>query len=450
MASQWPPKKGEAFTLYFTLFKNDGTIIANPGTITKKVSIDGGAIADLSNTVTEEDTTYGQCSLVFSTSEMNGDAIWYYIVDDTSGCVPCVGVIYTSPATGVPVDVTAISGDSTAADNLEADYDGTGYAKTNSTTKLHADYDAAKTAAAAGAAMTLTSAYDAAKSAAAAGAKMDLVDAPNATAVTAIQSGLATATALDAVDDFVDTEVGAIKAVTDKLDTALELDSTVYRFTTNALEQAPTGGSAPTAAAIADAVCDEALSGHTTAGSVGKALADILADTNELQTNQGNWATATGFSTHSAADVKTAIEAAGSHLPLIKAKPDNLPANPAAVGSAMTLHADYDAAKTAAQAGDEMDLVDAPNVTAVAAIQSGLSTLSAGDVADAVWDESTASHTSSGTFGRLLNLLRRLLFNRQVDSGNSVENFDDDGETSLGTASWSESTGTRGKHTVAW
>jgi phage baseplate assembly protein W len=33
----------------------------------------------------------------------------------------------------------------------------------------------------------------------------------------------------------------------------------------------------------------------------------ILADTNELQTNQGNWLTATGFSTHSAADVVTAI-----------------------------------------------------------------------------------------------------------------------------------------------
>ena len=38
---------------------------------------------------------------------------------------------------------------------------------------------------------TLTGDYDAAKTAAAAGAKMDLVDAPNATAVTAIQSGLA-------------------------------------------------------------------------------------------------------------------------------------------------------------------------------------------------------------------------------------------------------------------
>lgn len=42
---------------------------------------------------------------------------------------------------------------------------------------------------------------------------------------------------------------------------------------------------APTAAAIADAVCDEALSGHATAGTVGKAISDIEADTNELQTD---------------------------------------------------------------------------------------------------------------------------------------------------------------------
>ena len=41
----------------------------------------------------------------------------------------------------------------------------------------------------------------------------------------------------------------------------------------------------PTAAAIADAVLDETLSGHTTAGTLGKAVADIEADTNELQSD---------------------------------------------------------------------------------------------------------------------------------------------------------------------
>lgn len=96
MASMWPPKKNTAFTLYFTLYKNDGTVVANPGTITKKVSIDGGDVADIAANVTEENTTYGQCSLVIAAGEMNGDAIWIYIADDTSGCVPFTATIYTT------------------------------------------------------------------------------------------------------------------------------------------------------------------------------------------------------------------------------------------------------------------------------------------------------------------------------------------------------------------
>ena len=54
-------------------------------------------------------------------------------------------------------------------------------------------------------------------------------------------------TQLTTIDDFLDTEIVAIKAVTDKLDTALELDGSVYRYTTNALEQAPSGGGGGTA-----------------------------------------------------------------------------------------------------------------------------------------------------------------------------------------------------------
>lgn len=41
-------------------------------------------------------------------------------------------------------------------------------------------------------------------------------------------------------------------------------------------------------AQIADGVLDEALSGHTTAGTLGKAITDIEADTNELQTDWAN------------------------------------------------------------------------------------------------------------------------------------------------------------------
>lgn len=99
MASQYPPKKNAAFTLFFTLYKNDGTVVANPGTITKKVSIDGGDVADIAASVTEEDTTYGQCSVVLSAAEMNGDAIWIYITDNTSGTVPFTATIYTTGST---------------------------------------------------------------------------------------------------------------------------------------------------------------------------------------------------------------------------------------------------------------------------------------------------------------------------------------------------------------
>ena len=55
-------------------------------------------------------------------------------------------------------------------------------------------------------------------------------------------------------------------------------------------------------AQLVDDVWNEALSGHTTAGSSGKAIADIEIDTDELQTNQGNWLTATGFATETKQD----------------------------------------------------------------------------------------------------------------------------------------------------
>jgi hypothetical protein len=47
---------------------------------------------------------------------------------------------------------------------------------------------------------------------------------------------------IDTIDNFIDTEVLAIKAVTDKIDTGLVLDGAVYQFTANMLELAPAGG----------------------------------------------------------------------------------------------------------------------------------------------------------------------------------------------------------------
>ncbi len=79
-------------------------------------------------------------------------------------------------------------------------------------------------------------------------------------------------TQLAAIDDAVDTEVGAIKATTDKLDATLENTSDGWIFTTAALQQAPaTAG--PTAADIADAVWDEPIASHAAvSGSTAEAL----------------------------------------------------------------------------------------------------------------------------------------------------------------------------------
>lgn len=69
-----------------------------------------------------------------------------------------------------------------------------------------------------------------------------------------------------------DTQLGAIKTVTDKVDDTLELAGSpaAYRFTSAALAEAPSGGSDP--ATIAAAVWDEDLAGHAISGSAGDTL----------------------------------------------------------------------------------------------------------------------------------------------------------------------------------
>lgn len=138
-----------------------------------------------------------------------------------------------------------------------------------------------------------------------------------ASAITEIQSGLASQASVDTIDGivdailvdtgtdipatlsaiagYVDTEVGAIKAVTDKLDTALELDGAVYRYTTNALEQAPTGGSAPTASQIADEVQTRTIAAVTTVNGLAANSVTAAALAADAGTEIGTavWASAT-------------------------------------------------------------------------------------------------------------------------------------------------------------
>lgn len=83
---------------------------------------------------------------------------------------------------------------------------------------------------------------------------------------TELQSGLATAANLATVAGYLDTEVAAILA-------AVDTEVAAIKAKTDNLPAAPAAvGDIPTAAAITDAVWDEAISGHLTSGTTGAAL----------------------------------------------------------------------------------------------------------------------------------------------------------------------------------
>jgi hypothetical protein len=95
-----------------------------------------------------------------------------------------------------------------------------------------------------------------------------------ASAITALAS---TATIVDAIwDEFLSTHT-TVQSVGKVLNDMAEDDGGTYRFTLNALEQAPSGSGA-SAAVLADAVWDEFISSHTTAQSIGKVLNDMAED----------------------------------------------------------------------------------------------------------------------------------------------------------------------------
>lgn len=139
--------------------------------------------------------------------------------------------------------------------------------------------------------------------------------------------------------------------------TSVNLSSTTTNLVNTTTTNTDMVAAAPTAAAVADAVWDETQSTHVTAGSFGELateIASILADTGELQTNQGNWLTATGFSTHTAADVWAVA-------------------------------------------------------TRVLTANTNLNDPTAAAIADAIWDELQSGHVTAGSFGEIATEIASIL-----------------------------------------
>lgn len=212
---------------------------------------------------------------------------------------------------------------------------------------------------------------------AAPGAAMDLVDdavdagALAASAVTEIQSGLATSSALTSVASA----VASLPSASDN------------------------------ATATAAAVVDQTLSGHTTSGTVGEALArvDTTVSSRSTLTASQIWATAlpAGFLSGSAGYlVGTYLDAAISSR--LAGASYSAPPSASAIASQV-----LGTSVPGAFASGTLGYVIGTNLDAVLSTRLAASSYTApasvGAIADAVWDEAISGHLTTGTTGKHLN-----------------------------------------------
>lgn len=227
MATYVPPKRATAYRMTLSLFARSDNQIKTAPTLAAgdvKVSKDNGATANITTLPAETPASSGILQVDLSATEMTADLVTVIFRD-------AAGAEWNDVAVHIATAARQI--DDLAFPNTSGrgmDVDASGGVEVGS-------FQAGAITAAA----IATDAIDA--------------DAISADAVTEIQAGLATAAALATVDDFLDTEIAAIKAKTDLIPAA------------------PAAvGDIPTAAAVADAVWDEAIAGHLAAGSTGLAL----------------------------------------------------------------------------------------------------------------------------------------------------------------------------------
>jgi hypothetical protein len=120
------PRKNTAFRFYFAIRKNDGTLITTWTGMDSEVSLDGAAFSDCTNEATEIGTS-GVGYIDFTSGEMNADAVCYKLTVTNTSALPLVVTFFPEEVGDYRADVVQISGDTTAADNLELAADGTGY-----------------------------------------------------------------------------------------------------------------------------------------------------------------------------------------------------------------------------------------------------------------------------------------------------------------------------------
>lgn len=271
------PIKNTAYRLSFDIRDQEGDLITGGITgLDSEVSLDGAAFADCTN----ESTEIGTSSCLFldlTAAEMNADTVFVKVTCTNTGAKPFTWVLYPAENTDIPVNVTAISGDTVAADNAESFFDGTGYAGTNNViptvTTVTGNVNGS-VGSVSGAVGSVTGSV---------GGSVASVTAPvtvgtnndktgyalSGAGVTAVQSGLSTLTAAQ-VNTEVDTglsDVGLTTTVTGRIDAAISTRLASASYT------------APDNASVATILTrtDVATSTRATPAQVNTEMVDVLA-----------------------------------------------------------------------------------------------------------------------------------------------------------------------------
>lgn len=284
-------KKNTAITGFtFTLINSsDGSSITS-GTVNSYVTIDGGIQTATTALATHEGN--GQWSINLTAAEMNGDLVGLLFTHDSA--VPAHFTIKTdTKLVGELADVTASQVNTEASNAISS----AALATASSLATVDTVVDSIQTDLS-----NVTYGLGAIKTA------IDAVPTNNPSAATIrseidanstqlsniaadtsqLQTDWADGGRLDTILDAKASQasVDAVDSVVDGIQVDLSNGTDGLGAIKSAVD------SVPTASQIADAVLEEALAGHSTLGTLGKALADIeldvaniLSDTNELQTD---------------------------------------------------------------------------------------------------------------------------------------------------------------------
>jgi hypothetical protein len=164
-------------------------------------------------------------------------------------------------------------------------------------------------------------------------------------AITAATSGLASQSSVNTLTGYVDTEVASIKAIVDKFDTMVELDGSVYRYTTNSLEQGPAGSGVGGTDWNTDersairTILGIPLAGTTPDNPTDGILYDISQKTVNLPSDPADASDISSSFVSINAKLDTIDDFLDTEIVAIKSKTDNLPVDPAdqsAVEAAIT------------------------------------------------------------------------------------------------------------------